>query len=309
MICEYAILPDVFDPAGYSSREVCDLRLGILKDGLLTRGVVRNLWDGGWWRHIEKQGDRWHNRAKELLKKLKQQGRLCNSSACLQPFPEDASAWCKEAVATHTLSALQGIIADEATGAAFRGNPIVASIARLGQAPWWQSGGCSVELQRTMTDYLRVLGPVLKYSNSLMFIDPHFNPTEKRYAQFVSLLKSCGTAAARPIIEIHRVCSVGSGARQSILTENECRSMFADSIGPVVQQCGLTVEIFIWDKFHDRALISNLIGISIPNGFDVDDGKIGYTRWSRFDRKDSDSVQREFDPASQRHELRHRFFL
>ncbi len=309
MICEYAIVPDVFDTAGYSSPEVCDLRLSILKDCLLTRGVVRNLWNGGWWRQIEEQSDRWHHRAKELLKKLKQQGRLCDAPACRPVLPQGAHDWCNEAVASHSMTLLHGVVADESTANAFKDNPIVASISRLGQAPWWQGGSNSMELQRTMDDYIRVLGPVLKHSNSLMFVDAHLDPTARQYAEFELLLRSCGTAGSKPFIEIHRSCSVGSGASQRILSEQQCRTMFESPIGPVAQQCGLKVEVFIWDKFHDRCLISNLIGISLPNGFDVDRGKIGHTRWSRLDRVDSDSVQREFHPATQRHELRYRFVL
>ena len=309
MISEYAIVPDVFDAAGYASPEVCDLRLGHLKECLLTRGVVRNLWNGGWWRHIEEQGDRWHHRAKELLKKLKQQGRLSDAASCLPALPANAAEWGREALASHAVSPLQGVVTDDATSKAFEKNPLVASITKLGQAPWWQGGNNSVEVRRTMDDYRKILGPVLQHSNSLMFIDPHLDPNKPQYREFGSLLEACGSVVSKPVIEIHRVCSVGGGATKQFLSEPECRGMFEATVGPVVQRHGLRVEIFVWDKFHDRCLISNLIGISLPNGFDVDRGDIGHTRWTRLDRKDSDTVQREFHPATQRHALRHRFVL
>lgn len=309
MISEYAIVPDVFDPAGYSSPEVCDLRLASLKDCLLARGIVRDLRGGGWWQHIEEQGGRWHNRAKELLKKLKQQGRLCQAPPCLPAAPVNANDWCAESLASHVLCSLQGVVADDNTAAAFNGNAIVAAISKLGQAPWWQGGSNSVELRRAMDDYIRVLGPVLKHSNSLMFVDPHLDPTQRRYQGFVSFLNACGTATSKPHIEVHRVGYVGGGATRQILSENQCRTMFESTIGPLAHRTGLRVEVFIWGDYHDRFLISNLIGISLPNGFDVDLGNPESTRWTRLDRDHRDNVQREFDRASGSHVLQHHFIL
>ena len=76
-----------------------------------------------------------------------------------------------------------------------------------------------------------------------------------------------------------------------------------------LRAAGLSVEVFIWDDFHDRYLISNLVGISIPNGFDTTQDTNSVTRWTRLGRNDRDDVQREFDVARQRHTLRARFTI
>ena len=61
--------------------------------------------------------------------------------------------------------------------------------------------------------------------------------------------------------------------------------------------------------FGDRYLISNLIGINLPHGFGISDPHDPHpiTTWTRLGRKDRDDIQREFDPASGRHKLQHRF--
>jgi hypothetical protein len=69
----------------------------------------------------------------------------------------------------------------------------------------------------------------------------------------------------------------------------------------------LSVEVFIWDNFHDRYLITDLIGISAPNGFDTTTNPRDMTTWTRLSRRDRDDVQREHDPACNRHTLRHQF--
>ena len=43
------------------------------------------------------------------------------------------------------------------------------------------------------------------------------------------------------------------------------------------------------------------------NGFDTSRNPRDITTWNRLGRAQHDDIQREFDPASQRHTLRHRF--
>ena len=44
---------------------------------------------------------------------------------------------------------------------------------------------------------------------------------------------------------------------------------FRNKFGPILLQSNLEVKIFIWDDFHDRYLISDLVGIQMSNGFDA----------------------------------------
>ena len=76
-----------------------------------------------------------------------------------------------------------------------------------------------------------------------------------------------------------------------------------------LRAAGLQAEVFVWDDFHDRYLISNLVGISLPNGFDTDRNPNSVTSWARLSRTDSDDVLREFDPVSRRHTQRARFTI
>ena len=82
---------------------------------------------------------------------------------------------------------------------------------------------------------------------------------------------------------------------------------FHDGISDKLRAAGLQAEVFVWDDFHDRYLISNLVGISLPHGLGTTRDPYSVTRWTRLGRNDRDGVQREFDPASKRHGLRARF--
>lgn len=306
MIAEYALIPDVFAQASYTSPEACERYLRELKEGILSRGVVRNLHAGNWWSHIEKCRDSWDKRGRELLKKLKQQGRLCDAESCTDTPPIDSAGWCAEALASHEHTPLRGIVAGESTAAGHLGHDIVAPVSKFTKQTWWMGGKNSVELKRSTEAYLNELGVTLRHSNSIMFIDPHLDPTRHGYGGFVQLLNACGTRTLAHRIEIHRVCYSGSGPERQIVSDTEWRQRFVSVIGQTVRQLGLHVEVFLWDDFHDRYLISNLIGILIPNGFDTESNP-SVTRWARLDREHRDSVEKEFNPASGMHRLLYQF--
>ena len=81
------------------------------------------------------------------------------------------------------------------------------------------------------------------------------------------------------------------------------------NISADLRAAGLQAQVFVWDDFHDRYLISNLVGISLPYGFGSTQDPNSVTRRTRLGKGDRDDVQREFDPASQRHTLRANFMI
>ena len=312
LLADYAITPDVFDVTSYSNDEVCAARLETIREAMLTEGIVRDLRNGQW-RSLFESGDRaWHRRGTELVKKLATQGRLIQYGPELPNSPCDDQSWCAEALATHASRPLNGgVIVTETVKAGYANNPLVSRIDRLSSTPWWAARSSSVQLARTLTDYQKHLDPVLRCSNSIMFIDPHLDPMRKGYGQFGALLALSGGREPAPTIEIHRVCYESSGDKRWFPMEEdesyfECR--FRDELASSLCTAGLRAEVFIWDDFHDRYLISNLIGILLPNGFDTG-GRYPSTHWTRLGRPDRDNIQREFDPSSNRRKLYGRFSI
>ena len=62
LLAEYAITPDVFDVASYTSEEVCGLHLEAIREPMLTDGLVRDLRDGEWRRLFANDARAWHRR-------------------------------------------------------------------------------------------------------------------------------------------------------------------------------------------------------------------------------------------------------
>ena len=300
LLADYAITPDVFDPTSYSSEELGRLHLREIGEVMRTEGVVRDLRSGEWRRLLASDVRPWHRTGRELVRKLASQGRLIEFQSELGTLPTDDAGWCAEALATHEVTPFEGgIIATEQVKDSYRSEALVARIDRLESAAWWQNRSTSVNLTRRLTAYRLHLEPILRCANSLQFIDPHLDPMRPQYRDFADLLNGIGA----PIIEIHRVCYSGAGSSRTILNLDEWEEHFRTGLDASLRTANLQAEVFIWDNFHDRYLISNLVGILLSNGFDTTTNPNAKTTWARLGRDTRDDIQRDFDPASRTHTL------
>lgn len=307
LLAEYALTPDVFDRSAYSSESIGDLHLQGLKEVLLNEALVRNLRDGEWGALFTTDSRPWHRRGKELLKKLRIQKRLVPFPAALPRPPGTDEEWCREALASHEMRRLAGIISTDSIASQYGSNELIASVERLSTARWWTERSPSLRVARTLQGYASALALILRHANSIMVIDRNFDPRLARFRDFIGLLGEAGGRNPCPLLEIHRVCYTGSGRDRQVIAEAEWEAIFRREMTGVMQRCGLSPEIFIWDDFHDRFIISDLIGISAQNSFDTTGAPSNLTTWTRLGRADRDDIQREFDPASGRHRLRTRF--
>lgn len=307
MLNEYAIIFDVFDETCYSESCICEVHLSQIKDALLHDSIVRNLYSGQWGIKALENSDRFHLKAKELLKKIKKQDRLILFKALGEVCPCNDEDWLQEAIHSHQKSNLNGIITNVNLKSKYN-DEIVGSIENIRAALWWQSRGNSKRLVRQTVNYLNYLYLILQHSNSLMFIDPYLDPSRRGYSEFIEILKkSKRVDGVNPTIEIHKVCYEGSGPGRTFPTNEEWKHRFSSKLGKELKNISLKIEVFIWDDFHDRYLISNLLGISCPNGFDITTNEADITTWTKLDKVVKDDVQREFDPASNRHQLKYKF--
>jgi hypothetical protein len=309
LIYEFAITPGVFDPSLCGNREQWELQLRYLAKGLMIDGLVADLQGGQWSQFIHTQqiAGTLHLKAKELLRKLRENNRLrlrvqCNTTACFLD-PE----WLSEAIGSHEQEAFQGIITAHTTREDCSHGDHVQSIEKIHESPWWTGRSHSKVLTRYAQDYLEALRPILRQANSLMFIDAHIDPNEPRYLtipEMISIAVTHGHARPQPKIEIHRVCYEGRGENRTFPTQTDWIQRFHSG-----DWGRYTYEVFIWDDFHDRHLISDLCAIQLGAGFDASSVPVlrQTTTWTRLDRQARDQVQREFDSASNIHRLRYRF--
>jgi len=309
MMAEYGLVPDIFEVGTYSSAEVCSLHLSKLKEALLEHGLVRDFRNGEWRAYLANQTDRWDVRARELVKKLITQKRLVPAQPAAEGKPATEIQWCEEALASHRSTSLTGIIAGQKSAEPYASEDILRPIDKLDTAGWWTRNRESVIVNRTISEYLRYLGLALKHANFLMFVDPHLDPQQRRYRDFVQLLLAIKRPEGqpRPSIQIHRTCCADQ--RDGPLPVEHWRSAFEEFHKPLLTS-GIRVDVFLWDEMHDRFFISDLIGVLMGNGFDVSAAPAARTTWARITRNSREAIQREFDyPNNPVHRLHGRFSI
>lgn len=292
----YALVPDIFEPAAYSSADFIEMCLPHLKEPLLQEAVVRDLRGGGWSEFCFQNAGRLHRLAKEILKKLARENRLRPFPAQNGSVPGSSVDWCQEALATNSVEPLTGIIAGHGTKQQFPATQ-VACIEKLTGTLWWQSRSPSATLDRKTARYLEALERVLRQANSLMFVDPNLDPSSHNYREFALLLAPLANRAIKPRIEIHRSFCKGDGPARTFPTQQEWETSFAPLSVALAQQ-GLKAEVYFWDDFHERYLIADVIGVTVPAGFDITGKPNDWVTWGRLGRDDKDKIQRLFDPAA-----------
>lgn len=206
MIDEYALVPDIFDPAAYSKPDFIEMCLPYLKGPLLQEALVRDLCDGGWSRFCLEHSGNSHRLCKEILRKLQSNNRLRSFPSQSGVTPTSAQHWCQESLSAHGTDILTGIIAAYTTKKQFPQTEVV-SIEKLTGTPLWQNRSSSTTVNRKTCDYLAVLHRVLLQANSLMFIDPNLDPSSDNYREFCQLLNPIASRVVKPRIEIHRSTS------------------------------------------------------------------------------------------------------
>jgi hypothetical protein len=309
MLSEFALIPEVLEAPRPEEAELHDAYMAQLADLLLNDGLVRDLRDGEWQRYVSQNLARLSLPAQKLLMALANSGRLRASEATELPPPQNSEQWLWEAQRSQSESPrdrkLTAVLAPHELAIA-QEDDFVTSVRRLHKASWWEARACSIRLERRTGQYLQHLGPVLRHSNSLMFIDPNLDPTKPNYHQFKQLLEYAARVGCAPFIEIHRSCKDSTGS-----VWYPTRNGWIDLFEPLRSALQGKIKVFVWEDFHDRYLISNLIVISVPNGFDICTDEHRHplrTTWTRLSRRDADDVRSEFDRSNGGERLKYELF-
>lgn len=205
MLDEVALTPDIFDGALYSSQDACDIHLRYVREPLLHEVLVRDLRNGDWSAYVGAAMGRWHPKGKELFRKLAGQSRLRAFRPVGAIAPGDDDTWCDEAIAASGVEPVAVILSTNDVARRHAASPLVQSIETATNTAWWRGRSPSKRVSRNTAAYVQALRLVLANSNSLMFIDPHVDPTRHHYRNFIQLLLAARRAPATRL-EIHRCC-------------------------------------------------------------------------------------------------------
>lgn len=313
---EWALTPGVFDRAqwGAGGEMAHMMALGAMRTLTVDGGgFVRDLRDGAWARRAkELAGDDIHG--PKFLKTLKERGRLLAApNARAQPPVEDVD-WCHEACASHKpdtrpLSAVLTVpetakkIRESAVAKTITGLTVhrIATFDELTERAWWSPGSNTVSIERTTDAYLSVAGPLLDHAHSVWFIDPYLDPERPGYGSFIRLVQRLAARKTPPDeVQVHRAKDPDTGKSTLAATPEGLKARFERMLARVTGR-RFKVQLFVWEKFHDRHLVTDVGGAVMGNGFDERSQWVETTTWSRHTYASIDAIRREFDPTSITH--------
>ena len=87
------------------------------------------------------------------------------------------------------------------------------------------------------------------------------------------------------------------GDEQIRMTPQALEAIFRESLSSVCDDLQLPIHLTIWERFHDRYLITRQAGFSLPHGFHVDPPPERETTWSRLSREDRRRIQHDPVPG------------
>lgn len=287
--------PETLAEARASSTVALELGIGCLNDLCRAEGVFADMRNGNWSRATDAVGPL----AKRFLTFARKNRRLILAPPQLDNDPEDDEGWMWEAQRFHETFPCQAVITHKELADTYADATIV-SIERLNQTGWWEARSPSRNVNRTTADYRQALDLISRHANSLMFIDAYVDPLANNYREFPQLLLNAGANGRRPLIEIHRASWRRVNGQNQVQGLPQWMADF-EPWSNLLAGAGLKATVFLWEKMHDRYLISDLVGINVPYGFDISADAAETSTWTRLGSNERDKQQREFHPASVLH--------
>ena len=135
------------------------------------------------------------------------------------------------------------IVTDRALADQYAGKAKIVSVEALNRCRWWENRSPSLTVTRETAAYMKALGPILKHSKSLMFIDPHIDPLKGNYEEFPALLLAAAAGTGRPRIEIHRVSWFKEGGQKRVKSLAAWRADYM-AWDERLARAGLRVKVF-----------------------------------------------------------------
>lgn len=291
MICEYALEPELV--ATWHRRS--DFRhfieqFGFGSDGHATGRVVTQYpkkWREQVWRAFDTnfgrsalRGDR--ERVTELLRRLTIPKMRRSGSAY-----NDQCTWLKNAEDENTRRRFHAILARDNP----RNNPQVMredDVLEMEPPPLWRVPR-EIPVLRTAASMTKHLEPMLRCATRILFVDPHFRPSEPRWQNPLREFLNIICDGSRQVtLEYHTGDTISSN-----LLQRDCQQHL-----PSLIPRDFTLTVFRWknrdigeedigEELHNRYILTDIGGVDIPNGLDerdrgtIDISRLSFETWQQ----------------------------
>ncbi len=288
MLYEFAMTPDLYD-ASVINTDANEIIIVELLRGLAENGLLANLHKDRWLRHICQ--DRIialppavKDKILSCLSVLHDRHRLVRHPKCMNYNPSSDSDWLKLALDSHQRIPFHAIILSQCLtdNCGQRCDAFVEFSGALDSPQWSVRRQRTLQVLKSEAGYRTALAPVLRYSKSLSLVDPFFcteNPLltqdQERFFKTIeicsNLMGQRGHTRLQGRIHIHAELRK---QKPDGLTLNDYLGAWERKIRPLIGIDGHRFKVFLWESLpgseslHDRFVLTDQCGISVPGGLD-----------------------------------------
>ena len=298
MLYEFAIIPDVFEPSLIDADSALSLAVIEILRGISENGLVANLNNDEWAKYVQQErvsglSAALRDKILACLTLLYDRHRLVRHPQNAGGNPTTDQDWLALAIDSDRLTAFHGIVLSDALLSSSAVHPSLLGLSKVLDSAQWLTRRRSITIHKTFAEYQRILTHLLRYAKALSLVDPYLNAHEPRYTGVIDLCSSlmgnnaCGHSPGRIDVHTH-INNQKPIANDTNYYINQWRIL----LGPLALRDGHRFRLFIWrgrpgrKNFHDRFILTDQCGVSIPAGLDARAVSTFSTTWSLLDEED-----------------------
>ncbi len=312
MLYEFAMTPDLFDASVQNANGTAGVILVELLKGIAENGLLANLHKDRWLRHVI--NDRISTLSPDLKDKvqtclsvLHDRHRLVRHPRCMNGDPGTDVDWLMLALDSHSRIPFHAIFLSqmirEECGQVC--DAFVEFLGALDSPQWDGRRRRTLTLTKTDAKYRAALTPILRYAKSLTLVDPYLSSQVSRYFDTVTICSNVmgqrGHARLKGRIHIHAELKHQKPEGKEI---GDYLDDWEQKLRPLIEADGHRFRVFLWEslsgqeKMHDRFILTDQCGISVPGGLDCRiHSHANSTDWNLLDEETRRRRLEDYDPA------------
>ena len=313
MLYEFAMTPDLFDAAMLEADSASNVILIELLKGIAENGLLANLHKGGWSCHVREErvptlSPDVRGKVISCLSMLDKRHRLACHPKCVAGSPATDMDWLNLALESHQGIPFHAIVSshpliddcDQDCDA------LVEFFSSLDSGKWDGRRRRDLTLTKSPPAYRAALAPILRHAKSLVLVDPWLNSDEARYFDTVTICSNVmgqrGHTRLQGRIHIH-----GEAGKQKPpgRSPTDYLNAWDQKLRPLVAVDNHRFKVFLWESIpgsesmHDRYILTDQCGLSIPAGLDCrTHSYANSTTWSLLDDVTLQLRWSDYDPSA-----------
>jgi hypothetical protein len=313
MLYEYAMTPDLYDSRVQDNIMGADIILTQLLRGIAENGLIANLHKDKFVKHVVNDrlpgvSQKTRDRIIACINLLDTRRRVVRHPVSSNGDPVTDFEWLNIVMESQARCPFQAIFLSEDLENSYEGScsSFVQIEGALDSEQWLSGNSRSAVVTKTPPEFNVHLKPVLKYARSIQLIDPFMNSDDSRFLNTVDLVSQAtgdrGFGRLQGRINIHTELK---NQRPIRMSPKDYLDGWSRKLQPLIDRDNHRFRVFLWtslpgsEHMHDRYILTDQCGLSIPGGLDCrDHSHANTTDFILIDEEARLKHWDEYDPAT-----------